>query len=70
MWLPVALAECSHMVKGNLHENAASAEQCQADSKWFHSLLLPVSGSSNSNKFQSFFQTWWAACSGSVKSIR
>jgi len=40
--LPVAQAECSHMGKANLPENAASAKQCQADSKKFHSLLLPL----------------------------
>jgi len=49
--LPVALVESSHMGKANLPENAASAKQCQVDSKYFHSLLLPLSGSSNLNKF-------------------
>jgi len=31
--LAVALAESSHMGKANLPENAASAKQCQVDSK-------------------------------------
>jgi len=49
--LPVALAECSPMGKANLLENAAFAKQSQVDFKWFHSLVLPLSGSSSSNKF-------------------
>ena len=39
------------MGKANLPENVASAKQCHAVSKEFHSLLLRLSGSSNLNKF-------------------
>jgi len=44
------------MGKADLPENAASAKQCQADVKWFHSLLLPPSGFSSSTEFLKVFQ--------------